>query len=253
MTASTTKRRRLDVDDLERDEDRETPPWTRRSKREDEEPVAEEETGSEEAGEEESIVPVARGRKAINSKRQNSDSSAYFRWPETDGEPVVVKFLDEEPWSYNQHWVQERATGRKSFPCIGEDCPLCEIGIQARQKIVYSLVNLSSKDGPTVQTWEVAPTLDDVLLHHDQDVKTGPLSRMFWALARTKGARSSSFAKYNYTFTPIKQRDLEEDWGIDPAKIADAIDKAEAPDPSKVLGKVTRRQLQEIADEVMER
>lgn len=254
VSTSTSKKRRLDPDEIESEEEygAKDSPWARRPRREEVEDQAE--TGDEEADEPETVVPVARGRKEIRNSRQSQDSSSlYFRWPEEDGEQVVVKFLDVDPWSYYQHWVQERSTGRKSFPCIAAGCPLCEVGIPARQKIVYTFLNLSHKEGPVVQTWEVAPTLDDVLENHNSDRKTGPLHRMYWAISRSKAARSSSFTRYNYSFTPIKERDLEEDWDIDPRTVEKLLETAEAPEPDTVLGKVTRKQLQEVADEIMER
>ena len=64
-----------------------------------------------------------------------------------------------------------------------------------------------------------------------------------------KKQRSTGFGNYNYSILPVKERDLAEDWGLDIDDIDDVLSKAEVPDPEKVLGKVTRRMLQEIADE----
>lgn len=253
-TRTSTRKRRIDPDTFDEEtapfetEAKEEPaPPARRSRRaQREEPVAEE-TGDEEQDGEETIIPISRGRKAIKENRPSVDSG-YFKWND-DGESVVVKFLDVEPWSYNQHWVTR--AGKQSFPCIGKDCPLCEIGAKITQKVVYTLLNLSL-DEPAVQTLEVTPTLDDTLSAYDADKKTGPLPRLYWALSRTKLAKSNSFAKYNYNFLPIKERDLGEDYGIDLDTAEDALEEAEAPDPATVLGKTTRRMLQEIADESME-
>jgi hypothetical protein len=207
-----------------------------------------EETGDEEAeGQDSVVVPFARGRKAIKESRPTQDGGNYFKWAD-NGEVQVVKFLDTEPWSYNQHWVTR--SGKQSFPCIGKNCPLCAIGSKVTQKIVYSLLNLS-EDNPVVQTLEVTQSVDDILSAFDTDKKTGPLPKMWYALSRTKKPRSSGFGNYNYHVLPIKDRDLEEDYDISLDDAEDALDTAEAPDPVKVLGKVDRKMLQGIADETL--
>lgn len=251
-TRSTTRKRRIELDDFEDEvdsplpvEEEEEKPRRRPAVR-DEEPV--DETGDEDADEPETIIPIARGRKEIGKSRPSSDSgSIYFRWGD-DGDVQVVKFLDAEPWGYGQHWVTRE--GKKSFPCLGPGCPLCEVGVKVSQKVVFSVLNLSTPE-PIVQAFEVSPTLDDILTAYDSDKKTGPLPRLYWALSRTKAARSSGFQRYNYTFTPIKERDLDEDYGIDPDAIEVDLEGAKPLEPKTVLGAVTRRTVQEVADELM--
>lgn len=204
---------------------------------------------------EETTVPFFVGRKEIKNNRPQSEAATmFFRWAE-DGDQQVVKFFDVDPWGYNQHWVTRE--GKQSFPCIarpGTKCPLCEVGVKKSQKIVYSIINLSHQDGPVSQVLEVGPQLNDTLLAYDEDRKTGPLPRMWWALSRTKGARSSNNqAKYNYLFSSIKDRDLEDDWGISFDEAEKAVKKLVPLTPSEVLGKIDRKLLQDVADEVMGR
>jgi hypothetical protein len=231
-----TPRRRLDEDEDEE-------PAPRRRRRAQPEAADEDEDDDDEG----SVIPISRGRKEIKRNRPVGEGGdAFFRW---DDEPQVVKFLTNEPWGYNQHWVTR--DGKQSFPCIGRRCPLCEIGVKASQKVVYSIVNLS-RDGVT-QTLEVGVTLEDTLATYDADKKTGPLDRLYWALSRSEGRRSSGRSRYNYVFTPIKERDLEEDYGIDLDEAEDAVDKAEIPSPKQVLGDWNEEALSEIADEILER
>jgi hypothetical protein len=256
MTAPTRNRARA-IDPEEFSDDTapfdEPAPRSARPRRDEEAPrprAAAQETGDEDADGEETIIPViAKGRDAINASRPSGEAgSGFFKWPD-DGGSALVKFLDVEPWSYLQHWVTRK--GKQSFPCIGAGCPLCDIGVKVSQKVVYTVLNLSADSGPTVQVLEVTPTLDETLANYDADKKTGPLPRLYWALSRTKAARSNSFAKYNYNFLPVKERDLEEDWGISPDAADAALDGAEAPTAGKMFGKITRRMLQEVADEVI--
>lgn len=263
MTTRTTARKpsRFAVDAEE--EDTTTPPWNEddedgavveRKSRRRAKPVedSDDDEDSVEADGEETVIPISVGRKQIaDSRASRNDSGAYFRWAE-DGETQVVKFLDTDPWAYNQHWITRQ--GRQSFPCIGKKCPLCDIGVKSSQRIVYTILNLSTPV-PTVQTLEVTPTLEDTLATLDLDSKTGPLPRLYWALSRSKvKGRSSGGAfakKYNYSILPVKERDLEEDYDIDVDVADKALESAEIPTPSQVLGKVGMRELQEVADEAM--
>lgn len=251
-SSGETVEREDDPYDDDDDDDEPAPRRRRRADEDDEEPAPRrrrrDEDDEDEDDEPTAVVPISRGRKDIKKNRPVGEGSdAYFKWDEED---QVVKFLDEEPWAYDQHWVKR--SGKQSFPCLGEDCPLCEIGVKVSQKIVYSLVNLSHKGGPRVQTLEVGITLDETLMKYHEDKKTGPLDRLYWALSRTERSGGGR-AKYNYTFTPIKERDLDEDWEIDIRKVSSVIEDAVAPSTSDVLGKVTRRSLQEIADEALGR
>ncbi len=242
------RRRKAEADDEE-----DAPPVKRRAKKapRDEEDEYDEETGDEEADGEDTVdVPIARGDDAIKQKRGSTDN-AYFRYPQEEGEEQVVKFLEDEPWSYEQHWVPRK--GKQSFPCIGKECPLCEIGNKTTTKMVYTIVNLTMEESP-VQTLEVTATNYDTLRAFNKDKKTGPLTRLYWALSRTKKTKSSGYGNYNYSFLPVKERDLDEDYGIDPDIADEAIKEGakKIPSPQKVLGKVTRRALEDIADEAME-
>lgn len=209
-----------------------------------------EETGDEDSEEESAVIPISRGRKEIKKNRPQSEASlAFFRM---DEEAQLVKFLTDEPWSYDQHWIKRE--GKQSFPCIGKGCPLCHIGVKVSQKIVYPVLNLTPLKGdePLVQSMEVGPQNDEALADFDADPKTGPLTRMWWSISRTE-KKSGGRKKYNYSFLPVKDRDLEEDWEIDldEAEAAVAVAEKEIPSPKEVLGDWNRSKLQEIADEAM--
>lgn len=259
-TARPARSRRVNPDVEEEEEPPTTTRSTRRAPR-DEEPEEEKKPArrsraaqNEEAdtepdeGEEETAVPFHRGRKAIADARTPANT-IFFTFPKDSDEAQVVKFLDEEPWGYQQHWVTR--AGKQSFPCLGKGCPLCAVGAKVSQKVVYAIVNLSLEEGAAVQAWEVTGTIDDDLASIDAG-KTGPLTKGFFALSRSKLAKPRGFQKYNYSIIQIKERDLEEDWDITLDEADDAVADAKGLEPSKVLGKVSRATLQEIADEIMD-
>lgn len=194
-------------------------------------------------------VPFVRGRSAIKAQ-QSSESGAnqYFRWGD-NGDVVVVKFVDEEPLAYRQHWVTR--AGKQSFPCVGKNCPLCEVGSKTTQKVVYALINISAKEGPLAQALEVSPSLADTLAAYDADTRNGPLSKRWYALSRTVKARAGGFGKYDYHIIPVKDRDLEEDYGIVLDDAEEAVDSVDPIDVEALLGRISRSTLQEVADELM--
>jgi hypothetical protein len=249
--AKPVRRRPAPVEDVDDDEDDEDEkPVSRRKARavKDDDDEYEDETGDEDSDDEPMVIPISRGRKEIKKNRPVSEASAaYFRFEE---EAQLVKFLTDEPWSYDQHWVKR--DGKSSFPCMGKGCPLCHIGVKVSQKIVYPILNLTPIKGDDfiVQSMEVGPQNDEAFADFDKDPKTGPLTRLWWSMSRTEKT-SGGRKKYNYSFIPVKDRDLDEDWEIDLDEAEDAVAAAEIPSPKEVLGDWNRAKLQEIADEAM--
>jgi len=172
-------------------------------------------------------------------------SKAYatdFRFEE---DVQLVKFLSPEPMSFSQHWVQRQ--GKKSFVCLGDSsCPLCRAGNKPEQKFAFSVVNLSSDDEPTVALMTVGLRLCGQLEKLDSDPKTGPLNRLYWAVSK-----SGQGQKTSYSIMPVKDRDLAEDWDLDPTDVTTAL-KALKPLGPEALRMSTKAELAEIAREIPE-
>ena len=134
-------------------------------------------------------------------------------------DPVIVKFLEDEPYAtYRQHWLERQ--GQKSFVCIADidpsgDCPLCKAGNRPSIRFAFNVVLLSADMEPMVKSYEVGPRVIDQLKNFHTDPRQGPLSKHYWAVSRSgKGATSST----NHQL--VKERDLEE-WKIDALTDAD--------------------------------
>jgi hypothetical protein len=147
-------------------------------------------------------------------------------FPETfrpTDEAVIVKFLEPVPFfTYRQHWLDE-AEGKKSFTCLGDDCPLCDdLADSPALKVCFNVLDYSDPDKPEVKVWSVGSRLAQVIEQFSLDKKTSPLDRedLFWAVSRSgKGSKTS------YSLVPVKERDLEEDWGLDIDAAYDALDE----------------------------
>lgn len=145
--------------------------------------------------------------------------------------------------TFMQHWVNR--PGKKSFISIGEGDPLIAVGSKPDQKFAFTVLNLSDED-PQLQLMVVGIRLCGQLEKLDSNAKTGPLNRpdLYWAVSK-----SGTGTKTSYTINPVKERDLAEDWGIDPAAAAELI-KTMKPLGPEALHTSTKAELAEIAREI---
>jgi hypothetical protein len=183
-------------------------------------------------------------RKGWGGARRTKEMSSDF--PEelkVTEEAVLVKFLEDEPFaSYRQHWIERE--GKKSFTCLEDDCPLCDIGDRPAGRYAFNVLLLSEGE-PTNKVWVVGNRLEGTLENYAKDKKTGPLTRLYWSVSRTgKGSNTQ------HNISPVKERDLPEDWDVE-ALDDDVIAKyaKQCWDDSSVSVQ-TRKQMQAIADEV---
>lgn len=158
-------------------------------------------------------------------------------------EAQLIKFISGEPMTFMQHWINR--PGKKSFISIGEGDPLIEVGSKPDQKFAFTVVNLGSED-PQPQLWVVGIRLCAQLEKFASNPKTGPLDRpdIYWEVTK-----SGSGTQTTYSLTPVKERDLAEDWGLDPVKVAELV-KNMKPLGREALRTSTKSELAAIAREI---
>jgi hypothetical protein len=82
-------------------------------------------------------------------------------------------------------------------------------------------------------------------LHAAHYSPQGPLTKGYWAIIRIgKGPQTS------YTVTPIKERDLEEDWNLDAEKASAAVTSAEVY-TRNLIKEHSLEELDEIVDSLI--
>ena len=131
----------------------------------------------------------------------------------------VIKFLDQNgPFAiYKQHWLQQKTAGQRGYVCIGNGCPLClELSSKAESKHGFTVAVLSG-DVAVRQILTVSPLLYKSL-HAAEHSPAGPLPKNYWAISRT-----GEMLRTVYSLTPVKARDLTEDYGIDQAAVEASI------------------------------
>jgi hypothetical protein len=249
------RRRSRSRDDDEEDEK----PRRRRSRDEDEdEPRGRRRSRGRDDDDEEEEKPKRRSMKggwgtADRAKDSNSDWASEVK---LSSDEQVFKFLDDAPFVvYREHWIDERK-GKKSFVCLNDPdvkpkpgtCPLCDIGDKGRIKSAFNVLLLEQDADPVLQVLVCGPTLTSQLKDKN-DGKNGPLTEMYWGLSRSGKGSSTS-----YGMIPIKERDLVDDWDVEPLDDADIDELAEDAYTSKTFPEnpPSLRALKEIAAEIEE-
>lgn len=172
--------------------------------------------------------------KALQS--EGGDYTAEFKLTE-DG--TLVKFLEDAPVAvYKQHFLREKE-GKKSYICLGNGCPLCQdLGHTPDKKFAFNVVDLT-QETIGVSLLVAGPRLLGVLEKANSG-KYGPLDRHYWEISR-----SGTGQKTTYLLSPVKDRYLEDDWKLNPAKIEGIIGKLKplTADAIKTNSKAELRQI----------
>lgn len=188
---------------------------------------------------------VQSGWDAAESLTATSDFPTEVKFE--DAKHQVFKFLDENgPFAtYKQHFLQQKTSGKRSYVCIGANCPLCvKLQVRPDNKRAFSVVTLNSSEGMQRQMLISGARLYQAL-HAAHYSPQGPLTKGYWAIVRLgKGPQT------NYTVTPIKERDLEEDWNIS-QKDASAVVEASEVYTRSLIKEYSFEELDEIADSLL--
>ena len=163
----------------------------------------------------------------LKPKKEKGEYATDFRFSE---QTSLVKFLDDAPFMvYEQHWV-DRTEGKRSFVCLGEDCPLCTIaGDKPRAKFAFNVLVISDEE-PNVQILTAPPTLARQLRAANDDPRRGPLTKYYWSLSR-----QGSGPQTQYVLDRVRASDLAEEWELDADEIDAIAAKADKYDESAVF------------------
>jgi len=188
---------------------------------------------------------VQSGWDAADSFTSSNDFPTEVKFEE--GKHQVFKFLDENgPFAiYKQHFLQQKTSGKRSYVCVGADCPLClKLSDRPENKRAFTVVTLTHKEGMQRQMLISGARLYQAL-HAAHYSPQGPLTKGYWAIARV-----GTGPQTNYTVTPIKERDLDEDWSIDPEKAKKAVASYDVY-TSNLIKEHSIEELDEIAESLI--
>lgn len=176
-----------------------------------------------------------------------NSGSAYAQKLQLTEEPQIIKFLEDAPYaSFRFHWVER--TGQKSFTCIDgatdKGCPLCEIGNRPNARFAFNVALMGKNEDPQIKSYEVGTRVLEQLKIYNKDDRQGPLPKHYWAVSRSgKGTTSAT----NHQM--VKERDLEEEWGIEPLTPADHSSLSRELYDEDIISVPSRKDLLAIASE----
>jgi hypothetical protein len=184
-------------------------------------------------------------------KKNKKESGGFpddFKVPEND--EVLIKFLESEPFaSYRQHWLKE--LNRKSYVCLGEDCPLCdELGDSPNATVVlFNVLDLTDPDNPEVKVWKATSNPTSEIERRAESSKTSPIDRPDLYFVVSKDKQKNGF--FAYSVDPVKARDLEEDFDMAPFTEAELDEFLEKLYDESVVKLDSRRELRDIARDLL--
>ena|SRR5579862_1358481 len=162
-----------------------------------------------------------------------------------DGEEVLIKFLDDEPFaSYFVHWIMTD-NGRRPYTCAGFDtCPLCARGDRAKSQDMLNVITISA-DEPKLVVWQASADPAEAIEDMANGKRTSPINKpgLYFAVSKKKG--SNGF--FSYTLLPVKDSDLEEEWGAKPLSEQQIADFNKKKYDSSVVRVHTVSELQEAS------
>jgi hypothetical protein len=180
---------------------------------------------------------------ALLKPKKETDYAIDFKFGE---QQQLVRFLEDEPFMvYQSHWVERE--GKKSFVCLGDDCPLCTIADEkARGKFAFNVLALSEEE-PSVQILTAPPTLARQLKAANDDPRRGPLTKYYWSISR-----QGSGPQTQYTLDRVKPADLAEEWELNPDTVDELVESAKLYDHTAVY-ETPRTELLQIARSLVNR
>ena len=166
---------------------------------------------------------IRSGWGAVDSIKQ--EDSNYAVRLKTGPDPIIIKFLEDAPYaSWRQHWVTR--PGQKSFVCRdgmdSKGCPLCDSGNRPRPLFAFNVILLERGEEPAMRSYEAGTRVIATLRNFNDDERQGPLSKHYWAVSR-----SGTGPQTQYNHLLIKERDLKEEWHVDPLP-AETLEQAAA-------------------------
>ncbi|MFE4681562.1 hypothetical protein ACFRNJ_12090 [Streptomyces sp. NPDC056721] len=202
----------------------------------------------QEDDEDDEPAPKVGGKGWGSYEKTKQASSGFPDNFKASGESVIVHFLDEEPFLvFLQHWIER--SGKKSFTCLEKNCPLCDdAGDKPSQQIAFNVIDFTDPEDPQIKVWQVGPMVADILKNYSKDKKTAPINRddLYFSVRR-----ETKNKKTNYYITPVKERDLLDDWDIEPLG-EEELEEFDAKAYDESILQVTRRnELKTLVREIL--
>jgi len=181
--------------------------------------------------------------------RDTSSTYAKSYVPEA-GQKDVIKFIPDKdgevaPYSsFKRHWLKLSA-GNRPFTCIepydDRGCPLCDMGDRPSAVYAFNIAIIPKGEAePTMRSWEAGTQLYEQFKNFNGDKATGPLARMYYYVTRGSGKSART------AVSPVRERDLEEDYDRIPLSKDELADLVKNRYTSDIVQIPTRKELRDL-------
>lgn len=117
----------------------------------------------------------------------------------------ILRFLQNAPYANVKiHWVSERK-GKKSFVCIGEDCPLCDVGLDSKAEFRFNVAVFTDAE-PILRSWSAGWKIQKKIKSLGDSPLTKPLPRRIYLATRT----GKTFNEIQYDIQRINDDEIAE-------------------------------------------
>lgn len=150
---------------------------------------------------------------------KGGDRPDRFTVPD-DGTEVLIKFLEEKPFtSFFQHWIPTDV-GKRPFACLVKDCPLCNRGDRAKSVDYLNVIEIADDNQHSLKLWMASPDPSAAIKEKMASKRSSPINREDLYFLVSKRAGSNGVP--SYTVDVIKAADLGEvgKVALTPAEVA---------------------------------
>lgn len=144
---------------------------------------------------------------------------------------TIVKFFQDAPFAtWKEHWCEWQPKGqKKSFVCLGDDCPLCAIGHRVTYKEAHNVIDMSDSTNPVNAVYIVGTRDSKTLRQKHNDERRGPINNENYYYEISRVGEIDNPSSWQTSISAVSRRVLDEEWGIEPlsaAEIAEFATKA---------------------------
>jgi len=160
----------------------------------------------------------------------------------------VGKFIDDEPFANVKiHWT-DRKGGKKSFVCIGEDCPLCNIGADVKTEMRFNFAWFTDSE-PKLRAWAAGWKIFKKIEQYSIAPLTKPLSKRYYIASRT----GKQFNEIAYDLQKVTEEEINEGYPDIYVPTTEEIEELGRYTKDDVVKEYsTLEELEEIAAEIVE-
>lgn len=187
-----------------------------------------------------------------NATKESARNKDFGTFTVDYDKKYVIAFMEAENFDFiYRHWVdvvgEDGRTRQVPRNCIkdrpdGQECPLCQIGHTPKPVALFNVIDLDEPD--KVQLWEVTTGIYEEIdalassLAQIPEDRGGPLELnsegVYVAVSKRKSeTKSGKGGVTKYKIERVKERDLSDDYGLDPLteeQFMDAMDKLKTID-----------------------